>query len=101
LNSPFDAAALRQLSATIDYYHIEIDGAIAPLTSQILYALCLNGNGTSNPTYDPNNASCQLISRSPQGATNTVTGRYTNLGMIKTAGVDLNIDWRSALADVA
>ena len=101
LNSPFDAAALRQLSATIDYYHIEIDGAIAPLTSQILYAQCLNSNGTSNPTYDPNNAACQLISRSPQGATNTVTARYTNLGVIKTAGVDLNLDWHSALSDLS
>jgi outer membrane receptor protein involved in Fe transport len=98
--SPFDAAALRALTATIDYYHIRIDGAITPLTSQIVYAQCLNSNGISNPSYSISNPYCQLIRRAATGATDTVIGEYTNIGYIETAGIDATFDWHAGLSDM-
>lgn len=92
IKSPFQAPGLSRLTASVDYYNITIDNAIAALTSQTVYQQCLNGLGT-NPTYDPNNQYCQLIHRSAAGATDTVIGKFTNLGSIKTAGIDAQLDW--------
>jgi len=100
LKAPFDSPALSALTATIDYYHIKIDGAITPLTSQIVYSQCLNSNGISNPNYDFNNAYCQLIRRAATGATDTVLGEFTNIGFEQTSGIDFTLDWHSMLADM-
>ena len=100
LKAPFDAPALSALTATIDYYHIKIDGAITNLTSQIVYSQCLNSNGISNPGYDFNNAYCQLIRRAATGATDTVLGEFTNIGFEQTSGIDFTLDWHSMLSDM-
>jgi outer membrane receptor protein involved in Fe transport len=100
LKSPFDSPAVSNLTTTIDYYHINIDGAITPLTSQIVYAQCLNSNGISNPNYDFNNPYCQLIRRNPSGATDTVIGQYTNIGFVQTSGIDATVDWHASLSDL-
>jgi iron complex outermembrane recepter protein len=99
LRSPFESAGLANLTATVDYYNIKLDGAIAPVTSQIAYAQCFNANGASNPNYDPNNNFCQLIKRTTAGNPDTTVGKYINLGFIQTQGVDLNIDWKMRLSD--
>lgn len=93
VKSPFTATALRNFTASVDYYNYNITGAIVGLTSQIVYAQCLNANGSSNPSYDPNNAYCQLIHRSAAGATDTVVGLFSNLGSIQTSGIDAQVDW--------
>jgi iron complex outermembrane recepter protein len=100
LKAPWQSPAASNLTATIDYYHIRINGAITPLTSQIVYSQCLNSNGISNPNYDFNNPYCQLIRRAATGATDTVLGIYTNIGYLETGGIDLAIDWHAALADL-
>lgn len=93
LRSPFESEALRHLTVSVDYYDIDLEDAISPATTQTVYQQCFNGLGT-NPSYDPNNPYCKLILRSPINgfwlATNAV---YQNLGAIKTAGVDTQIDW--------
>ena len=100
LKSPFESAGLSGLTATIDYYSIKLDGAITSINSQIAYSQCFNGNGVSNPTYDINNVFCQLIHRSPNGNTDTVVGKYFNLGLLQTSGVDVNIDWHAMFSDM-
>jgi iron complex outermembrane recepter protein len=92
LKSPFQEAYLKRMTLSVDYYNINIAGAIAPLTSQIIYQECLNGFGT-NPSYDPSNPYCQLIIRSPAGFTSTVLGKFANLGSIATSGIDVQFDW--------
>lgn len=75
---------LPQLRFSIDYYDIEIDGAIAALTAQQIATLCFEG--------DP--ATCQLITREP--VTEGVSpGRITgmrlapvNFQSIETKGID-------------
>ena len=100
LRSPFESASLSNLTATVDYYSIKIDGAIAPVTSAIAYGQCFNSNGASNPTYDPTNSFCQLIRRTTAGNPDTTIGKYINLGFVQTSGVDLNLDWHARLSDM-
>jgi outer membrane receptor protein involved in Fe transport len=100
LRSPFESAALSNLTATVDYYAIKIDGAIATVTSQIAYAQCFNANGASNPAYSPTNSFCQLIRRTTAGNPDTTVGKYINLGYEQTSGVDLNLDWHAKLSDM-
>ncbi len=92
LKSPWQTAALRRTTLSVDYYNINITNAIAALTSQVIYEECLNGFGT-NPTYSASNSFCQLIIRSPAGFTSTVLGKYANLGSIATSGIDVQLDW--------
>jgi outer membrane receptor protein involved in Fe transport len=100
LKAPFESPALSNMTATIDYYNITIDNAITPLTSQIVYSQCLNSNGESNPTYSIANTYCQLIRRATTGATDTVIGEFTNIGFVKTAGIDMTWDWHAKLSDL-
>lgn len=93
IKSPFDTPLLSQLNASIDWYSIKITGAIEGLTSAVAYEQCLNGTG-NNPTYDINNKYCQIIHRDgifgfPAG----ISGYYTNLGAIRTTGVDVEVNW--------
>lgn len=84
---------LSQLRFSVDYYDIEIDGAIAALTAQQITTLCFNGD----------QAICQLITREP--VTNgTSPGRITgirlapaNFQSIKTKGVDFEASYNFPL----
>jgi outer membrane receptor protein involved in Fe transport len=100
LKSPWQSDLLSRLSATVDWYRIEIKDAITGLTSSSVYEQCFNGGGASNPTYDANNAFCKLINRDnlfgfPAG----VDGIFTNIGAIRTSGIDLQLDWAMSLGD--
>src|SRR5690606_14510956 len=52
--SPCESALANQLTASLDWYQISIDGVIKPIDSLTTYSLCLNANGTSNPAYSVN-----------------------------------------------
>ena len=45
---------LENLTASVDFYNIEITDAIATLDSTFVYSKCLNADGISNPTYSLN-----------------------------------------------
>jgi iron complex outermembrane recepter protein len=102
-NSPFDSGALRNFTISVDWYNIELAGAINPISAVTVYQLCLNGNGTSNPDYlldDPGGV-CRLITRDrATGDRLRVNAPYLNLGGIETSGIDLSLAWRSDFADM-
>ncbi len=88
------------LSFTVDYYNIEITDAItSPGVSDVVDG-CYNAPAGSNPF-------CQLISRSPttgglDGSPNEVKGlllNLSNLGTIKTDGIDASVLFRTSLTD--
>lgn len=83
-------------TTSLDYYKIDIKGAIGYINANLTYQLCFNANGTSNPTYDPNNPYCQTIGRQQtagtQGVPSGVFSLYLNQGAIETSGVDLQSD---------
>lgn len=99
--SPFDSAALRSITATVDYYKISMTDTIGVIDSVTVYQNCFNYNGISNPNYDPNNAFCQLIGRqTTNGGRAYTTALYSNLGTLKTSGLDYTFNWRAGLADM-
>ncbi|HEY4211593.1 MAG TPA: TonB-dependent receptor [Steroidobacteraceae bacterium] len=101
LRSPFESAALRTMTATVDYYKIHMTDTVGTIDSLTAYQNCFNYNGTSNPGYDPNNSFCNLITRdSGTGARSSTAGVYTNLGTLKTEGLDFAFNWRAALEDM-
>jgi outer membrane receptor protein involved in Fe transport len=82
-------------SLSLDYWRIKVDDMIAPQVPDTLYQDCLSFD--TNPTFDPNHASCQLIVRNPtSGAVATVDIIYTNEAAADLAGYDLQFDWRKS-----
>lgn len=94
----FDAAVFSQITASVDYYNIKISDTISPVPASSALSKCYNLDG-SNPTYSASNAFCKLITRDANGLLTQIAAPYLNLGLLKTAGVDLNLDWRFKLAD--
>jgi iron complex outermembrane receptor protein len=102
LRSPFEGA-LSNLTTSLDWYRIQISGAISPISSLTTYEQCLNGNGTSNPNYSLDDAGgfCKLITRDKvSGDRLRVDAPYLNLGGIQTSGIDAQVSWRSAFAEM-
>ena len=94
--SPWDLPANTRFTSSLDYYKIDIKGAIGFINANLSYQLCFNANGTSNPTYDPNNPYCKTIGRQQtpgtQGVPSGVFSLYLNQGSILTSGVDWQSD---------
>jgi len=82
--------AIDGLAVTIDYFDIELDGAIAQLGGGLSNTL----NLCYNIVQDPNSPFCQAIQRNPLtgeiGAPFYVTVTNANTGGIETSGVDLD-----------
>jgi iron complex outermembrane recepter protein len=88
------------ITASFDYYDIEITDAIAPLNSLFAHQQCFNADGASNPTlmYD-GNAYCRLILRNVQsGERSSVDAPFINTGSLQTNGVDVNVNWTKDVA---
>jgi outer membrane receptor protein involved in Fe transport len=87
----------RNISATIDWYKIDIADMIAVEPGAAVYEACL---GTaSNPTGDINNPACQRIIRNPStGGATASNVSYINAGDATVSGVDLTLDWRKDVA---
>lgn len=96
----FTSPWLEDLSASVDYYQISLQDAIGVVTGEVIAQRCFNGQGESNPTYDPGNYYCGLINRGPSGGFATLKTPLLNLGGYETSGVDLQADWRLELANV-
>lgn len=94
-------SAVENLSVTIDYYNITIDGAITTPTTGDAIAECFD-----NP--DPTSTACTSIVRSPingglSGDEAVVKGlplTLSNAGELETSGVDLAINYQQAFGDV-
>ena len=101
--SPFESPLLSQLTASLDWYDISIEGVIESIDSVTTYSLCFNANGTSNPTYslDDPGGFCSFIERDPiSGDRLRVKAPFMNLGGLRTSGVDLQLSWRAMLSDM-
>ena len=102
LQPKFSMPLFSHVSASIDYYNIEINGAISPGGIDIDTQLqtCFNENGL-NPTYSANNSLCKLIVRDPtSGQIISDSGTGINLGGIRTSGIDFQVDWNFALSTI-
>jgi iron complex outermembrane recepter protein len=90
----FDAALIRDISLSIDYYDIDITDVIGPIAGGTALSKCYNLDGT-NPTYDASSPYCVMLNRNPTtGGVDTVATPYFNLGGLRTTGIDTQLDWK-------
>lgn len=96
----FEAPLFSRLSASLDFYHIDIKNAVGNVTASTALAKCFNADG-ANPTYSNSNFFCTLAQRDP------ATGQYinslqtnANLGEFITSGYDFQVDWNFGLGSV-
>ncbi len=100
LTPHFEAPLARDLGASVDYYHIQINGAIAGETLNAIVQNCFNANG-SNPGYSANNFYCQQITRDPGSGAIVLAKEFSlNIGSYLTEGVDIEGHWGIPLHDL-
>jgi iron complex outermembrane recepter protein len=90
--SPPDHPALGQLQASLDWYQIDVEDAISPVGALEVISLCFDP--VVNPAFSPTNPWCTYFSREPE--TGQIVDAFEinrNVGGLKTAGVDLQLDW--------
>ena len=93
--------SLDGLTASLDFYNIKVEDAIATFEGGQVYDKCFNRNGVSNPgmTINDPGGFCALINRNEStGAAGTVDSRYLNAALIETSGIDMQVNWRGDLA---
>ncbi|KSB91183.1 hypothetical protein AS593_01170 [Caulobacter vibrioides] len=101
LRSPFEHPLLSRLTASVDWYDIKVKDAIGSLSIVNAFQFCFNSGG-SNPTYDPSNYYCSLLTRnSASGVPTNPVQPLLNLGQFQTTGVDVQVDWSFDFADSA
>jgi len=109
LRSPFQNAWASRLSLSVDYYDIDLEGAIGVPTGSQVYQQCLNaqynplvGDAPGSHTgaeLAAGNPYCNLIRREyvpglfEWGADRRYNANFVNLGGIKTSGYDVQLDW--------
>jgi iron complex outermembrane receptor protein len=91
-----DAGLRGNMSLSLDYYNIEINDVISVVPGLTTLSKCYNLDG-SNPGYENSNTFCQLLERDSNGLLQIIQTPYLNLGMLSTAGVDLDFSWRPSL----
>ena len=75
------------LAVSVDYFNIEVEGAVAQLSSQALVNSCF-------AVLDLNSAACQAITRLSTGNIDQVAAPVLNVASRKVNGVDLAVSYR-------
>ena len=87
----------KNLSATIDYWSIEIKDLIGAFTATTIVQRCFNRDG-ANPTFSPTNDWCLLYNRDANnGGVVNLRQLQTNNNYSKSSGVDLALDYGLSL----
>jgi iron complex outermembrane receptor protein len=80
----------RGFSASVDYYDIQVTGAIGTISAQQTVDLCFLGNTDI----------CDFIIRDPAGQITEVQLVPVNLAQTKTRGLDIEASFRRSLGDI-
>lgn len=90
-DSPFEGA-LANLQASVDFYQIEIEDAIAVVDAATFVSRCYDA--AFNPSFSPDNVFCNFFRRDPSTSEIIDASELNeNLAAFKTAGIDVQIDW--------
>jgi iron complex outermembrane receptor protein len=87
------------ITLSADYYDISISEVIAIVPGLTALSKCYNLDG-SNPSYDPGNSFCSLLSRDTNGLLQVIRTPYLNLGGLETSGIDLQFAWNAELSEL-
>ena len=85
-SSTFDTAWIAQMTASIDYYNLEIDDAIQGRNPSDVLVACVN---TLAAEF------CDLTPRSPNGVLGVIDNQLQNIGSIESSGFDLAVAYAS------
>jgi iron complex outermembrane recepter protein len=89
----------QQFTTSLDYWHIKVDSEIGTVGANTTLGLCFNQNG-ANPTFDPTNTHCQQVQRDANGDVTNIFDPTVNLGELKTAGIDWELDYGVPLSSM-
>ena len=97
INSPWDNAWARGLTASFDYYRVEIEDAIMLTSIDQAQFGCFGTTTVSTPAEaaaQAASAACQLVPRnSNSGAAMNTMVSYGNQAIIETSGLDVGVNW--------
>ncbi len=96
----FGGSLFRNLTLSVDYWKIDISGAIAQLGLNDSVTRCFNLLGL-NPNYSPTNQFCGNFGRNANGGITNAIVTFTNIGAVRISGVDGQIDWGIPLGSFA
>ena len=104
LTSPFESDWLRSLTATADWYQINISDAIEPYSIDYARWLCYGAvavTDAAGAAAQAASAACQNLPRnlSTGGAVSTLL-QYANQAQVSTSGIDFGVNWYSKLGDL-
>ncbi|HEY6457458.1 MAG TPA: TonB-dependent receptor [Steroidobacteraceae bacterium] len=117
INSPFTTPLTEKLRLSLDWYQIQITGAIGIPSYNTVYQECLDpqynsliGSAAGSLTgaqLAAGNPYCALINREyapqvgdPYGASRKYQAQYINQGGIQSRGIDSELDWGLRFGDV-
>jgi len=102
--SPFENAWLSGLSASVDWWKVDIEDAIQQYSVDYARYLCYGTVTVTNAAEAAAQAAtpeCQNVSRNvATGAANTILVAYDNQATIATSGIDLAVNWLAGLSDL-
>ncbi len=78
---------VRNLSATVDYFHTTINRSIGTLDTQTILDSCYTSPGFSSPFCS------DIAKRSGIGQLTTATAIDQNLGVVRTSSIDFNLNY--------
>ena len=88
-----------KVRASLDYYSIKLDNAIFSVPAGEVLLLCYGYSG-NNPQLDPNDPACRAINRATRldgsdanGEPSVPSQGTNNVSTLRTAGVDLQVDY--------
>ena len=104
VRSPWDNKWVKGLTATFDYYNVEIEDAIMLYSLDYAAYRCFGTRTVANATEAAEQAAtlgCQLNARDQRnGAALNALVSYDNQATIKTSGFDIGANWFSSFADL-
>jgi iron complex outermembrane receptor protein len=104
IRSPWDNPWLSSLTATFDWYKVEIEDAILQYSLDYAAYRCFGTRIVSTPQEAAEQAAspgCQLLPRDQNnGAALSSKISYDNQATIKTSGIDIGLNWFSSFSDL-
>jgi len=98
-NSPWDGTYSSNLTATLDYWSIELEDVIAAVGATDIVQRCFNRDN-ANPTFSTSNSWCQLFNRDQSnGGVIDLLQLSQNQSFINTSGVDFTLNWGIPVSD--
>lgn len=89
----------RSLTATVDYWSIDLDNVIDSVGATTIIQRCFNRDG-ANPNFDPDNQWCKLFRRDANnGGIINLQQLSRNQALKKVAGFDFGVDYLLSLKE--